>query len=216
MARPPRRVLIVDDDELLSHLVKESLEKEGFTVECAKDAAEARKKVTSFDPDLILLDLALGAGPSGVHLAHALTIKRPDIAILVLTKYADAKAVSSQFEDLPPSVGFVRKQLVSNPKLLVAAIEQVLADRSDQVRDDRGASKPFSGLPPRGVDILRLLAEGLSNPEIARRVGIGVKSVEKWTDRIYRELGLPTDGTVNLRVAATRRYLKETGGADSV
>jgi len=63
---------------------------------------------------------------------------------------------------------------------------------------------------------LRLVAEGFSNPEISRKIGIGVKSVEKWTDRIYRELQLPTDGSVNLRVAATRRYLKEMGGADNV
>jgi len=216
MERPPRRVLIVDDDVLLAHLVKESLQNEGFFVECAKDAAEGRKKVSSFDPDLILLDLALGSGPSGVHLAHALTAKRPDIAILILTKYADARAVNSEFDDLPPSVGFIRKQLVSDPKLLVAAIEQVLADRSDEVRDDKIATKPFSTLPPRGLQILRLVAEGFSNPEISRKIGIGVKSVEKWTDRIYRELQLPTDGSVNLRVAATRRYLKEMGGADNV
>jgi DNA-binding NarL/FixJ family response regulator len=216
MERPPRRVLIVDDDVLLAHLVKESLQNEGFFVECAKDAAEGRKKVSSFDPDLILLDLALGSGPSGVHLAHALTEKRPDIAILILTKYADARAVNSEFDDLPPSVGFIRKQLVSDPKLLVAAIEQVLADRSAEVRDDKMATKPFSTLPPRGLEILRLVAEGFSNPEISRKIGIGVKSVEKWTDRIYRELQLPTDGSVNLRVAATRRYLKEMGGADNV
>jgi DNA-binding NarL/FixJ family response regulator len=216
MERPPRRVLIVDDDILLANLVKESLTKEAFLVECAKDASEGRKKVASFDPDLILLDLALGSGPSGVHLAHALTVKRPDIAILILTKYADAKAVSSEFDDLPPSVGFIRKQLVSDSTLLVAAIEQVLADRSDEVRDDKGASKPFSTLPPRGLHILRLVAEGFSNAEISRKIGIGVKSVEKWTDRIYRELQLPTDGSVNLRVAATRRYLKEMGGADNV
>jgi DNA-binding NarL/FixJ family response regulator len=216
MTRPPRRVLIVDDDELLAHLVKESLENEGFIAECASDAATGRKKVASFDPDLILLDLALGSGPTGVHLAHALSAKRPDIAILVLTKYADAKAVNPEFDDLPASIGFVRKQLVSNPQLLIAAIEQVLADRPDQVRDDRTTMRPFSQLPDRGREILRLVAEGLSNSEIARRTALSVKSVERWIDRIYRELGLPADGTINLRVAASRRYLKEIGNSDEV
>jgi two-component system, NarL family, invasion response regulator UvrY len=216
MARPQRRILIVDDDALLANLAKESLEKNGFIAECAQDAAQGRKKVSSFDPDLILLDLALGPGPSGVHLAHALSAKRPDIGILVLTKYANVQAVNPDFDDLPADVGFVRKQHVSDPKLLIAAIEQVLADQSSEVRDDWSPSRPFADLPPRALTILRLLAEGLSNPEIARRANISVKSVERWTDRIYRQLELPADGTVNLRVAAARKYLKEIGGVEGM
>jgi DNA-binding NarL/FixJ family response regulator len=214
MSHPPRKVLIVDDDIFLARLVKESLENEGFTVDCAKNAAEGRKKVTSFDPDLVLLDLALGTGPTGVHLAHALSAKRPDIAILVLTKYADAKSVTPESADLPAHVGFVRKQHVTEPKLLVAAIEKVLSDRPHEVRHDKSGSLPFHGLPERGVEVLRLLAEGLSNPEIARRTSISVKSVERWIDRIYRELGLEADGSTNLRVQAARKYLTATGGAD--
>lgn len=214
MGPPPRKVLIVEDDVFLAQLVKESLGKEGFIVDCAANAAEGRRKVTSFDPDLVLLDLALGTGPTGVHLAHALSTKRPDIAILVLTKYSDAKSVTPESGDLPAHVGFVRKQHVTEPKLLVAAIEKVLSDRPHEVRHDRAGRSPFHGLPERGVEILRLLAEGWSNPEIARRTGISVKSVERWIDRIYRELELDADGSTNLRVQAARKYLTETGGAD--
>ena len=214
MTKPPRRVLVVDDDILLASLVKKSLTSEGFVVETAASAAEGRRRVTTFDPDLVLLDLALGAGPSGVHLAHALTEKRPDVAILVLTKYPDAQSATSDGVDLPVGVGFLRKQLVSEPDQLVAAIEQVLADRPDDVRQDKGTRRAFPELPDKGIVVLRLLAEGHSNQEIAKRASLSVKSVERWLDRIYKEMKLDTDGSVNLRVAAVRRYLKETGAAD--
>lgn len=214
MTKPPRRVLVVDDDVLLATLVKKSLASEGFVVETAVSAAEGRRKVNAFDPDLVLLDLALGAGPSGVHLAHALTERRPDVAILVLTKYPDAQSATSDGVDLPVGVGFLRKQLVSEPDQLVAAMEQVLADRPDQVRQDKSSRRAFPELPDKGIVVLRLLAEGHSNQEIAKRASLSVKSVERWLERIYREMKLDTDGSINLRVAAVRRYLKETGAAD--
>ena len=214
MTKPPRRVLVVDDDVLLASLVKKSLASEGFVVETAVSAAEGRRKVNAFDPDLVVLDLALGAGPSGVHLAHALAKRRPDVAILVLTKYPDAQSATSDGVDLPVGVGFLRKQLVSEPDQLVAAIEQVLADRPDQIRQDKSPRRAFPELPDKGIVVLRLLAEGHSNQEIARRTPLSVKSVERWLERIYREMKLDTDGSINLRVAAVRRYLVETGAAD--
>jgi DNA-binding NarL/FixJ family response regulator len=214
VTKPPRRVLVVDDDVLLASLVKKSLTSEGFEVETAASAAEGRRKVTTFDPDLVLLDLALGAGPSGVHLAHALTERRPDVAILVLTKYSDAQSATSDGVDIPSEVGFLRKQLVTEPNQLVAAIEQVLADRPDEIRHDKNSRRTFPELPEKGLLVLRLLSEGHSNQEISKRASLSVKSVERWLERIYREMKLDTDGSVNLRVAAVRRYLKETGASD--
>ena len=67
-----RRLLVVEDDVLLASLLAESLGASGFDVAVASDAREARDRVDDFDPDVVLLDVALGSGPSGVHLAHAL------------------------------------------------------------------------------------------------------------------------------------------------
>lgn len=214
MGNATRKVLVVEDDLLLASLIKKSLLESGFLVETAVDTAKARKKVAAFDPDLVLLDLALGDGPSGVHLAHALHDSRPDIAILVLTKYADAQSISSQAQELPDSIGFIRKQLIAEPGELVDAINKVLADRPFEVRHDRQESRPFATLPSRGQEVLRLLAESCSNQEIAARTGLSVKSVERWIDRIYQELEIETSGKINPRVAAATRYLRETGAAD--
>lgn len=207
-------MLIVEDDALLAEMVKKSLEEAGFLVETAPSTAKARRKVEAFDPDLVLLDLALGDGPSGVHLAHSLNDTRPDIAILVLTKYSDAQSISSQALELPESVGFLRKQLVAKPSQLIEAIERVLSDRSHEVRQDKSAARPFDALPKKGQDVLRLLAESYTNQEIASRLNMSVKSVEGYVALIYQELGITTDGQINPRVAAATRYLRETGAAD--
>lgn len=214
MGKANRRVLVVEDDSLLASLIQKTLMEASFDVETAGDTAKARKKVRDFDPDLVLLDLALGDGPSGVHLAHALYDTRPDIAVLVLTKYSDAKSLSSQAKELPESVGFIRKQLIAEPGQLVDAIEQVLADKPFTVRHDKQESGPFAGLPKRGQEVLRLLAESYSNQEIANRLELSVKSVERWIDRIYQELEIETSGAINPRVAAATKYLREIGAAD--
>jgi DNA-binding NarL/FixJ family response regulator len=209
-----RKVLVVEDDTLLASLVKKSLIEVGFLVETAEDTAKARNKVKDFDPDLVLLDLALGDGPSGAHLAHALHDTRPDIAVLVLTKYSDARSISSQAQELPDSVGFVRKQLITEPGELVEAIEKVLADKPAEVRHDKQVGKPFISLPDKGHEVLRLLAEGCSNQEIAKRTALSVKSVERWIDRIYQELEIDTSGATNPRVLAVTKYLGATGASD--
>lgn len=214
MANINRRVLVVDDDTFLASLIKKSLIEAGFAVETAADTAVARKLIKLFDPDLVLLDLALGDGPSGIHLAHALHSTRPDIAILVLTKYSDAKSISSQALELPQSCGFIRKQLLAEPGQLVEAIEQVLSDRPFAVRQDREDPALFGSLPSRGQEVLRLLAESCSNQEIATRLDLSVKSVERWVDRIYQELGIEVSGSINPRVAAATKYLRIIGAAD--
>lgn len=214
MGSVQRRVLIVEDDALLASLVKNVLLQADFAVEIASETASARRKVKQFDPDLVLLDLALGDGPSGIHLAHALNDTRPDIAILVLTKYSDAKSISSQAKELPDSVGFLRKQLISESEELVEAINKVLADRPFEVRQDQNLEEAFRALPARGQEVLKLLAESFSNQEIAARTGLSVKSVERWIERIYQELKIESSSSVNARVAAATRYLREIGAAD--
>ena len=86
--------------------------------------------VAEFDPDVMLLDVDLGSGPNGIHLAHVLNETRPDIAVLILTKYPDARSASRDGIELPPNVGFLRKHLVSDTAYLLKALEKVLADKS--------------------------------------------------------------------------------------
>jgi DNA-binding NarL/FixJ family response regulator len=206
-----RRILIVEDEPLMSALLQQSLTSADFEVEAAIDAAQARKKIEAFDPDILLLDISLGDGPSGLHLAHAIDKTRPDIAILILTKHPDAKSATSEGLDIPARVGFLRKHLVNDVNYLLNAIEKVLSDRSSEVRQDFQSESPINNLSEQAVMILSLIAQGFSNNEIATRTKLSVKSVERWIDIIYKELEITKSGEINQRVEAARRYYMIAG-----
>jgi len=206
-----RRILIVEDEPLMSALLQQSLTSADFEVEAAIDAAQARKKIEAFDPDILLLDISLGDGPSGLHLAHAIDKTRPDIAILILTKHPDAKSATSEGLDIPARVGFLRKHLVNDVNYLLNAIEKVLSDRSSKVRQDFQSESPINNLSEQAVLILSLIAQGFSNNEIATRTKLSVKSVERWIDIIYKELEITKSGEINQRVEAARRYYMIAG-----
>ena len=201
-----RKLLVVEDEPLMASLLAESLSAANFTVETAPDAAKARKAIDRFDPDILLLDISLGDGPSGVHLAHAVHETRPDIAILILTKHPDAKSATADSLDLPPNVGFLRKHLVNDVSYLLTAIEKVLTDRHAEVRQDEPLASPIAQLGNQAMKVLNLVAQGYNNTEIASRMNLSVKSVERWVETIYRELKLDSRGAINPRVEAARQY----------
>ena len=206
MTLSKRRILIVEDEPLMASLLSQSLTSTDFEVEHASDTASARKKITQFDPDILLLDISLGDGPCGLHLAHAIDQTRPDIAILILTKHPDAKSATSEGLELPARVGFLRKHLVNDVSYLLNAIEKVLADRSNEVRQDSNSDSPFKGLSPQAFQVLSLIAQGYNNNEIASRSKLSVKSVERWIDIIYKELEISKNGEINQRVEAARKF----------
>lgn len=195
----------------MASLLAESLRGSGFEVDTAADVAEARRQIEDFDPDMLLLDISLGDGPTGVHLAHAVHLTRPDIAMLFLTRHPDAVSASREGLDLPPNVGFLRKHLVNDQSYLLEAIEKVFAERAAEVRQDARPEVAFGGLSEQSQRVLRLLAEGFNNAQIAIRCDASVKSVERWIDRIYKDLGIDTKGDMNPRVEAARQYYLTVG-----
>lgn len=206
-----RRVLVVEDEQLFAHLLEKTLREIGFVVRTANSVIEARSAISEFDPDLVLLDIALGHGPSGLHLAHSISTTRPEIGILFLTQFSDAKSASSSGLSIPPNAGFIRKHLVTESDDLVKAIDAVLSDKAHEVRQDATEVSPFAGLPEMAYQVLRLLSDGYSNGEIAVRCNLSMKSVERWIDHIYKALGIETKGKINPRVTVARLYYQHQG-----
>ena len=141
-----------------------------------------------------------------MHLAHVVHETRPDIAILILTKHPDAKSATTDGLELPPNVGFLRKHLVNDVSYLLNAIEKVLTDRHSEVRQDEPVTSPIALLGSQAIKVLALVAQGYNNTEIALRIDLSIKSVERWIETIYRELGIDSKGTINPRVEAARQY----------
>lgn len=206
-----RRLIVVEDEPLVQSLLVHELVRAGFDVRAADTAAQARRLVDEFDPDVMLLDVDLGAGPSGIHLAHALATTRPDIAVLILTKYPDARSASADGLDLPSTVGFLRKHLVNDSAYLLSALEKVLADKAAEVRQDIAIPNALAGLNDKLFTVLKLIADGYVNSEIAARTGTSTKTVERHIEQLYEALGIETRGEFNPRVAAAKLYYSEVG-----
>jgi DNA-binding NarL/FixJ family response regulator len=195
----------------MSSLLADVLFEHGFTVRTAVDVAQARREIDAFDPDVLLLDVSLGEGPTGIHLAHAMRLSRPDIAILVFTGHSDIASVNTDGLALPPGVGLLRKHLVSDKAYLIEALEKVLREEGNLVKKGEEAEDVFAFLGFNGSRALRMLAAGYDNEEIALRCTVSRKTVERWIEQIYRDLGIDTKGSLNPRVAAARRFFFAIG-----
>lgn len=195
----------------MAALLAEVLTGHGFAVTTANDVSAARREIDRFDPDMLLLDVSLGDGPTGIHLAHAMHLARPDLAMLVFTRHTDITSMTAQGLQLPPGVGFLHKHMVHDHAYLIDAMEKVFHERADQIREPAADTDPFAFLGINGARVLRLLAEGLSNAEIASQCQASVKSVERWIEQIYRDLDIDRRGALNPRVEAARRYFMTVG-----
>ncbi len=203
-----RRLILVEDEAMSRTLLTDVLTGAGFEVEACANAKEALRAFKAFDPDGLVTDIDLGGGPSGLDLVVAMAKMVPYLAVVILSNYSITP--DYRHEALGRAV-YLRKQDLENTAILIDAIESALHDR--QLRDEStpSASLRLSKLTGSQVQLLRLIAEGYSNEEIARRRETSVKSVEHMTSRIFATLGLASDSAMNSRVSAVRIYIEEAG-----
>ncbi len=206
-----RRALVVEDDAFTASLIADVLRAQNFEVATAGDVVTALSEVRLFDPDLALLDISLGPGPSGLDLAFLLHRQRPDIALLFLTRHPDQRTAGISLKDIPPNAGFLRKDMVRDVDYLLASIDSVLADRPQEVRHNEDPAKPLGALDLKHLDVLRLVAMGYTNDHIAQMKEVNVSTVERWMAEVFKSLAIPSSGPVNPRVEAVRRFIAAAG-----
>ncbi len=207
---PPRRVLIVEDVPLVRGLLATSLERFGFDVSTAANAAEAAALCRKNDPDGLVVDVELGEGPNGIDLVSGLLPDYPHLGVVFLSRVPEARFVGAQTPARRPNIAWLRKQDIADPSRLVEALDAVLRDVSEGTwRADLSPDRPLARLSRSQVDLLRLIGEGLSNEEIARRRGTSLRAVEKLIRRTLIGAGVRPDGEHNLRVQAVRLIATE-------
>ena len=207
-----RQVLVVEDDPFVRGLVERVLVDAGFGVAAAEDAAAALTSIDAVDPDAAVLDIELGPGPSGIDLAEVLKQRHPHIALVFLTQAAGPD-VGGRPARIPEGAAYLVKRSLADPATLVDALEHVLADGDPRgaYRADRERTDPLRLLSPAQRDTLRMIAEGLSNEEIARQRATSVRAVEAMVSRVFAILGVSGDSRLSARVAATRVYAAHAG-----
>lgn len=206
-----RRILIVEDDAFVGSLLADALSTRQFTARVATTALQANRQLKSFDPDIVLVDINLGQGPNGIDFIHMVRKAYPHIAAILLSKHADSASAGLAGVHIPDGVGYLRKSLVHDTNALVESINAVVQGHSENLRHDRQAKGDIDLLTSTQREILRMMALGMSNKEIAKTRAVSIKSVENRVAEIFKAFNIAHDDSVAPRVEAVRRYVAVSG-----
>jgi DNA-binding NarL/FixJ family response regulator len=210
-----RRVVVIEDEPLMRALITSAVERAGFNVRSAANAADAKRVCDVFDPDALLVDIELGAGPTGLDLVEALLHDSPHLGVVFLSRVPDARFVAARPPLSTPNIAWLRKQDVANIDELLGALEKVLQDDADlSLRADLDPSRPLAGMTGAQVQLLRMVAQGMSNSEIAKQRGSSVRAVEHLIRRTFASAGIESNDHTNARVVAARLVAREAGLPD--
>jgi two-component system response regulator NreC len=195
----PIRVLVVDDHEVVRAGLRMLLEAEDDMVivgECGT-AEEAIAAVKRLDPDVVLMDIVM-PGMSGISATRQIKASCPDTNVLALSVHEDEQYFFEML--LAGASGYVPKRAA--PDDLLSAIRSVnrgqaflypslatllVHDFVERAVPNVGGENP---LTPREREVLELISEGLTNREIAERLVISVKTVDRHRENIMRKLNL--------------------------
>jgi DNA-binding NarL/FixJ family response regulator len=192
------RVVIVDDHPVVRDGLKASLGSvDGVEVVGEAATGEAAIEVAlALGPDVVLMDLDM-PGIGGQEATRVLSERAPGIAVLVLTMYDDIDLVLSAVR--AGARGYLLKGAPqADVVAAIAAVARgdavfggVVADRLLEVMASTSGSRPpFPQLTARERDVLDLLADGLSNPAMARRLGLSARTVANHVSAILTKLGV--------------------------
>lgn len=206
-----RRILIVEDDEFTGSLISGALANEGFETELATSALKAKQVLSRFDPDAVLVDIDLGDGPNGIEFVQMVHKSRPDIVPILLSKHGDTVSAGAQDSRIPEGAAYLRKSVIQSAQGLAAAIHEAFLGKAPELRHDRAKNGLLSTLTKSQREILQMMAQGLSNKEIARQRNVSLSSVEQLVTGIFKTFNLTNDDRVVPRVEAIRIFANESG-----
>ncbi|WP_019060912.1 response regulator [Streptomyces prunicolor] len=224
--RPALRAVIADDQALVRTGFGMILAADGIEVTAeAADGAEALAAVRRTRPDVVLMDIRMPR-MDGIEATRRILADGPDgTKVIILTTYdldhyvyAALTAGASGFllKDVSPEHLVAAVRLVqSGDALLAPAITRRLIERFAQREEDRpaGLHRDLSGLTPRELEVLRLLATGLSNAELADRLLLSPTTIKTHIGRILSKLDLRD--RVQAVVLAYETGLVSPGGGGS-
>jgi two-component system NarL family response regulator len=194
------RVVLVDDHELLRQGLRAILEREE-DVEVVGEAASGRAALElarTLAPDVVIMDVAM-QDQNGIEATRQIRAACPGVKVLALSSHSDPRYVTSMLE--AGACGYVLKANAYDD--LRRALDAARRGRSYLCADvteavvgatlrSAGAPQAASRVPLSGREreVLQLLAEGLSSPEIAQRLFVATSTVETHRRNIVRKLGI--------------------------
>lgn len=206
------KVMLVDDHPLVLEGLRALMESEPDiqVVTTTTDATCVADLARLHRPDVVVLDLELGA-TSGYDVLRRLRAEKVPVRVLVLTAYGDGESLRAALEHQADGIALKTDSPARTIDALRAVHAGVLvfpqaARRWMQRPAERAVTGPAS-LSDREREVWALLASGLSNAGIARRLGVSASTVKFHTQNLFQKLG------VNNRTAAAVEYEKQIPAA---
>ena len=200
-------VLVVEDDPFSRSLIASVLESANFEVATADSANQALTLLGAFSPRVCLVDLDLGPGPTGVDLAHAIRDRMPSVGIVFLTSFKDHRLSRAGDLPLPRGARYITKGNLNQierltTELLSASLKPLTLERGLQ---------PKVPLTSHQLEIMRMVAQGLTNQQIALEQGTSEKAIEHVIARILQRIGVDRNPRLNPRVQLVQAYAELSG-----
>lgn len=220
---PPIRVVLAEDGDLLRAGILALLDAydDIAVVATATSLPELLAAVDAHRPDVVLTDIRMPPDftDEGIRAAGELRRTHPGTGVVALTQYSDVEYALDLVRDGSDGRGYLLKERVADVDELVAALRTVAGGGSviDQIVVDalmetgtRRHSR-LDRLTPRELEVLGMVARGMTNAAVAAELVVTDRAVEKHINSILTKLDLPADAPVHRRVAATLVFLSEAG-----
>jgi DNA-binding NarL/FixJ family response regulator len=211
------RIALADDDVLLREGVASLLDRSGFDiVGQAGDAAELLVVVREQRPDLVIVDIRMPPEheTEGLDVARQIRAELPEIAILVLSAHAEVEEAMELLAG-GDRVGYLLKSRITDIEEFVTTVGRIVAGGSvidpalvRELVSARRRNDPLQRLTAREREVLALMAEGLSNSGIARRLWVTEGTIEKHVHAILNKLPLAETADDHRRVLAVITFLE--------
>jgi two-component system, NarL family, nitrate/nitrite response regulator NarL len=174
------RIIIVDDHPLFRVGLSYALRSLGFDVIAeASDGIEGVRRVTELKPDAVLLDAKMPR-MDGLEACREITRALPQTRVVMLTTFSEPALIQAA-KDAGAS-GFVNKE--TEAERLAELLERMLQDQTYT----RFPTIELPKLTARELEVLRLMATGQSNKEIARALGLSPDTIKDHLENLYRKL----------------------------
>jgi DNA-binding NarL/FixJ family response regulator len=192
------RILLVDDHKIMRDGLRSLLEKESdFEVVAeAEDGQAAVRVLREVKPDLVIMDVAM-PDMNGIEATTKIRAIAPKVKILALTMHSDKNYLTGMLR--AGTAGYLLKDCAAEE--LVKAIRQIMAGRgfispeiAPLILQDYSGEAPDTDsiLTPKELEVLKLIAEGLGTKDIADRLQVSGKTVERCRTQIMERLQLFT------------------------
>lgn len=222
------RVVIAEDNYLVREGTRRLLEDSGQieVVATVSDASELLDAVDRLRPNAVVTDIRMPPGHhmEGIQAARAIRAQHPEIGVVVLSQHSDELYAYELLKNGTAGLAYLLKERVSDVDELTRTLKAVVAGgsvidsrvvESLLARRRREEQSRLHALTQRELEVLAKMAEGRTNPAIAKTLFMSESTVEKHVSAIFSKLDLSEETEIDRRVAAVLAFLRDADPAST-